>query len=66
MSIRRFKQTTALCLVTSQVFFITLCLMTIGLDCVINGLSYKEIILQRNYRKMTNEWSFSYDSFAKL
>ena len=45
--------------------FIMLCLGSIGMDCVISE-SYNWTILQRNYRKMTNLWSFSYNSFVKL
>ena len=36
------------------------------MDCVISELCYKGILLQRNYRKMTISWSFSYNSFVKL
>ena len=31
-----------------------------------NGLCYKEIIIQRNYKKMTIIWSFSYNFFVKF
>ena len=31
-----------------------------------NGQCYKGTISQRNYRKMTIQWSFSYDSFVKF
>ena len=31
-----------------------------------NGLCYKGTILQRNCRKMTIKWSFSYNSFVKF
>ena len=27
---------------------------------------YKRTIIERNYRKMTNLWSFSYNSFVKI
>ena len=40
--------------------FIMLCLGFIEM------LSYNRTILQRNYRKMTNFWSFSYNSFVKF
>ena len=46
--------------------FIMLYLGSIGMDCVISELCYKETILQRNYRKMTIKWSFSYNSFVKF
>ena len=36
------------------------------MDRVISELCYKGTILQRNYRKPTILWSFSYDSFAKF
>ena len=36
------------------------------MDNVISESCYKEIILQRNYRKMTILWSFSYNSFVKF
>ena len=36
------------------------------MDQVICELCYKGTILQRNYRKMTIFWSFSYNSFVKL
>ena len=47
-------------------FFITLCLVSIGMDCVISELYYKGTVLQRNSRKMTIAWSFSYNSFVKF
>ena len=34
-------------------FFITHCLGSIGMDCVITETCYKGTILQKNYRKMT-------------
>ena len=36
------------------------------MDCVISELCCKATILQRNYRKITILWSFSYNSFVKL
>ena len=42
---------------------------SIGMDHVffINELCYKGTLLQRNYRKMTITWSFSYhNSFVKV
>ena len=36
------------------------------MDRVINEMYYKDTILQRNYRKMTILWSFSYNSFVKF
>ena len=33
---------------------------------VLSELCYKGTILQRNYRKMTILWSFSYHSFVKF
>ena len=44
----------------------TPCLGSIGLDDVISELCYKATILQRNYRKMTILWSFSYNSFVSI
>ena len=35
-------------------------------DCVISALWCKVIILQRNYRKMTILWSFSYNCFVNI
>ena len=35
------------------------------MDCVLSELCYIGKILQRNYRKMTISWSFSYNSFVK-
>ena len=46
--------------------FITLCLGSIGIECVISESYYKGTILQMNYRKMTISWSFSYDAFVKF
>ena len=46
--------------------FIMLCLVYIGLDYVISEMCSKGEILQRNYRKMTISWSFSYNSFRKF
>ena len=39
---------------------------SIGTDCVINESCYKVTIIQRNYRKMTIVWSFSYNSIVCL
>ena len=41
-------------------------LRSIGMDRVISESCYKETILQRNYRKMTISWSFSFNSFVKF
>ena len=38
----------------------------IGMDRVISEQCYKGTILQKNYRKMTIKWSFSYNSFVKF
>ena len=46
--------------------FIMLYLGSIGMDRVISDPCYKGTILQRNYRKMTIKWSFSYNSFVKF
>ena len=46
--------------------FKTLYLGFIGMDRVISGSCYKGIILQRNYKKMTISWSFSYNPFVKI
>ena len=46
--------------------FIMLYLGSIGMDRVISEPCYKGTILQRNYRKMTIKWSFSYNSFVKF
>ena len=48
-----------------------LCLGSIGMECVIvmSESFYKGTILQilqKNYRKMTIKWSFSYNSFVKF
>ena len=61
-------------IVQSSPFLKTLCLGSIGMDPVISELCYKgtniflhkRTILQRNYRKMTISWSFSYNSFEKF
>ena len=45
--------------------FITLCLGSIQMGQVINEVRYKGTILQRNFRKMTILWSFSYNSVVK-
>ena len=37
---------------------------SIGMDSFISELCYKGKILQRNYRKMTSSWSFSYNSIV--
>ena len=39
---------------------------SIGTDCDIGESCYNGTILQRNYRKMTMKWSFSYNSFIKF
>ena len=39
---------------------------SIGMDHVISELCCKRTILQKNYRKMTILWSFSYNSFEKF
>ena len=36
------------------------------MDCVISEFCYKGIILQRNDRKITILWLFSYTSFVKF
>ena len=36
------------------------------MDHVISEVCYKGTILQRNNRKMTISWSFSYNSFVKF
>ena len=46
--------------------FITQCLSPIGMDSAISELCCKGTILQRNYRKMTIPWPFSYNSFVKF
>ena len=46
--------------------FITLCLGSVGMGCVISDLYHKKTILQRNYRKMTIKWSISYNFFVKF
>ena len=46
--------------------FIMLCFGSIEIDHVISELCYKGTILQKNYRKMTILWSFSYNSFVKF
>ena len=38
----------------------------LGMDCIISELFYESTILQRSYRKMTNLWSFSYNSIVKF
>ena len=38
----------------------------LGMDRVISELCHKEKNLQRNYRKMTISWTFSYNSFIKF
>ena len=43
-----------------------LCLGSIETGQVINEVRYKGTILQRNYRKMTILWSFSYNSVVKF
>ena len=39
---------------------------SIGIGFVVNDPCYKGTILQKNYRKMTISWAFSYNSFVKL
>ena len=39
---------------------------SIGMDHVISKSCYKGTILQRNYKKMTILWSFSYNSLIKF
>ena len=46
--------------------FITIYSGFTGMDLVISESCYKGTILQRNYRKMTILWSFSYNSFVKF
>ena len=46
--------------------FIAQYLGSIGMDHVISESCYKGMILQRNYRKMTILWSFSYNPFVKF
>ena len=46
--------------------FITLYLGSIGMDHVISESCYKGTILQRNDRKMTISWSFSYHYYVKF
>ena len=36
------------------------------MDCIISESYYLRAISQRNYRKMTITWSFSYNSFVKF
>ena len=43
-----------------------LCLGSIGMNLDISQLCYKGTILQRNYRKMTMNWSVSFNSFVKF
>ena len=45
-----------------------LCVGSIGMDRIINELflNNKGTIFQRNYRKITILWSFSYNSFVKF
>ena len=45
---------------------IMLDLGSIGMASVISKSFCKGTILQRNYRKMTTSWSYSYISFVKL
>ena len=45
---------------------IRLYLGSIGMDCVLSKSCYKGTILQRNYRKITILWSFSYNFYVKL
>ena len=51
--------------------FLMLCLVSIGMVYFISESCYKgsilqRSVLQRNHRKMTMEWSFSYNSFCKI
>ena len=46
--------------------FITLCSGSIGMGCGLREPYDKGTVLQRNYRKMTMKWSFSYNSFVKF
>ena len=48
--------------------FITLCFGSIQMNHVINESckNHEGTILQKNYRKMTIQWSFSYNSFVKI
>ena len=46
--------------------FIKPCLGSIGMDRVISESFYKGTNLQRNCRKMTILWSFSYNTFLKF
>ena len=46
--------------------FIMLCLGSIEMDGVTSDSCYKGTLLQRNYRKMTISWSFSYNFFLKI
>ena len=41
-------------------------LASIGMDHNVSESCYKGKILQRNCRKMTMKWSFSYNSFVKF
>ena len=45
---------------------IMLCFRSLGKERVISELSYEGTILQRNNRKMTMEWSFSYNFLVKF
>ena len=45
---------------------IILCLGSIGMVIVLSDLCHEGTILQRNYRKMTILWSFSFNSFVKF
>ena len=45
---------------------IMLCFRSLGKDCILRESSYEGTILQRNYKKMTMEWSFSYNSLVKF
>ena len=46
--------------------FIMISVASIGMDCIIDKSCCEGTILQRNYRKMTISWSFSYNSFVKF
>ena len=51
--------------ITLQSFYSNI-LGSIGMEGIISEWCYKGTILQRNYRKMTISWSFSYNSVVKL
>ena len=51
---------------SNQTKFIRQCFVSIRIKSVISELCFEWTILQRNYRKMTILWSFSYNSFVKF